>query len=73
MSSSMRERMQESSTTTEMKTLVTLIAALLAAGAIILVGILSWACDNWVMGVVTGIALATFPGWVKESLDNDKP
>lgn len=56
-----------------MKTLVTLIAALLAAGAIILVGILSWACDNWVMGVVTGIALATFPGWVKESLNDNEP
>ena len=56
-----------------MKTLVTLIAAMLAAGAIILVGILSWACDNWVMGVFTGIALATFPGWVKESLNDNEP
>lgn len=59
--------------TTDMKTIVTLIAALLAAGAIILFGVLSWAADNWVMGVVTGIALATFPGWVKESLNDKEP
>lgn len=49
-----------------MKTLVTLVAALLAAGAIILFGVLSWAADNWLTGMITGLAAAQYPAWLRE-------
>lgn len=49
-----------------MKTLVTIIAAILAAGAIILFGVLSWAADNWLTGMITGLAAAQYPAWLRE-------
>lgn len=50
-----------------MRTAMLIVGAIVSSAAIVLIGVLSWLTDNWVLGVLTGIALAQFPAWVRVS------
>lgn len=50
-----------------MKTFILVLAAILSASGIILFGVLSWAFDSWLWGLITGLALSAYPAWVRES------
>ena len=48
-----------------MKPLI-IFGAILCAGAILLLGFLAASCDNYILGMLTGISLCYLPWWVKK-------
>jgi len=55
-----------------MKNAITIIAAVIAAAAIVMFMVISWTFDNWFTGVITGVSLAAYPSWVKESFTDKR-